>query len=357
MISTRNKTGIRAIPTEFRKRLLRWFELNRRDLPWRRNVTPYSVWISEIMLQQTVVATVIPHFIRWMREFPDMRALAEADEQEVLKLWEGLGYYSRARNICRAAKMMMERYDGQLPKDYDKLMGLPGIGEYTAAAIMSIAFGKRHPVIDANVRRVVNRLRALRLPDRQSEGSIRAFLMRALPRTQSGEFNEAIMELGQTVCLSHKPTCGICPVVDCCQAFARDLQHEIPARKKTESVKKISRVLLVVSRGRILARRKPSGIFAGLWLLPTIPPRQDVETILRTILGKSLNVKTRNDLRLRSRTHHYTHYVERLFPVICEVNKASLSRSEEWCWLRLAEIDRYPFPSVYRRILDEFSTA
>jgi A/G-specific adenine glycosylase len=339
--------------TTFRRKLVRWFATHRRDLPWRRDVSPYSVWISEIMLQQTVVKTVIPFFERWLGRFPDIAAIASADEREVLTLWEGLGYYSRARNIHRAARLMVQQHGGRLPDNYDTLRGLPGIGEYTAAAIMSLAFSKPYPVIDANARRVVSRVLALQKQGRTAEKEVKTFLEQAMPPRKAGQFNEAIMELGQTVCLSRRPLCESCPLKTFCLAFRNDLQDLIPSKTTSRTIQKRSILLLLISNGRILARRKESGTFRGLWLLPTIPDNGRSKAAIAAFFDRCVKAETSLISAPRPRTHYYTSYAQRLKPVVYDVAGKGACPADGWRWLKLIEIDSYPFPSVYRRILDE----
>jgi A/G-specific adenine glycosylase len=349
----KHTSQVTVTPLDIRRKLLAWFVTHRRDLPWRRDVSPYSVWISEIMLQQTVVKTVIPFFERWLERFPNIAAIACADEREVLTLWEGLGYYSRARNIHRAARLIVQQHGGRLPDSYDILRELPGIGEYTAAAIMSLAFGKPYPVVDANARRVVSRVLALKRRDRSAEEQIRMFLGQTMPPRKEGSFNEAIMELGQTVCQSHRPLCESCPLKTLCLAFRKNLQDLIPSKIASHTTQKRSILLLLISDGRILARRKESGIFAGLWLLPTIPDNGRAKAAIGIFIGGDVRAEIPPLCSLRPRTHHYTRYAQRLKPVVYNVTDKGARPADGWHWLKLVEIDSYPFPSVYRRILDE----
>lgn len=306
------------------------------------------------MLQQTVVMTVIPYFEKWLRRFPDIETLAAAHEQEVLSIWEGLGYYGRARNIHRTAHLLMQRHGGRIPEDIEDLKRLPGIGEYTAAAIMSIAFGKPYPVLDANVRRVVSRLLAIRNQAGQTQETVKTFVSRVLPGKKPGLFNEALMEFGQRVCLSRKPICDLCPVAVHCQARRRNLQDEIPGRKSVQITRRELRILLLISRKRILAQRKTRGVFAGLWLLPTFPIGTDVDTAIVSLTGDCFTLTTHS---LKTRTHHYTRFADRLTPVVCSIGPKTPQTANGWQWLKLTEICRYPFPSVQRKILDEYLAA
>jgi A/G-specific adenine glycosylase len=242
-----------------RARLSRWYERNRRDLPWRRTRDPYAIWISEIMLQQTRVAAAIPYFERFLARFPDVQTLARASEAEALSLWGGLGYYSRARNLHKAAREVAAQ--GGFPRDYESLRALPGIGDYTAAAVASIAFQLPYAAVDANVRRVIARLAG------EAEADEWALAARLLDRRDPGLWNQAMMELGALVCLPRKPCCDACPLAGHCQARARGIQTELPPRRSKPAVIRLKRTLLIVRRrGKILLT--PSSRVAGFWDLP-----------------------------------------------------------------------------------------
>jgi A/G-specific adenine glycosylase len=249
-------------PRAFRRALLRWYSSHKRDLPWRSNVDPYRIWVSEIMLQQTRVAAVIPYFERFLARFPDVEALAAADEQQVLVAWAGLGYYSRARNLQKAAQVIAEA--GIFPKDYEGIRALPGIGDYTAAAVASIAFGLPYAAVDGNVRRVLSRITA-------GAGNIRNAADTLLDAKRPGDFNQAMMELGATVCLPRQPLCQLCPVSGFCTAARAGLQDEFPVRVPKRAPKRVSKQLLILRRSnRILLWRRPeaSARLAGFWELP-----------------------------------------------------------------------------------------
>ncbi|PIR15520.1 MAG: A/G-specific adenine glycosylase, partial [Elusimicrobia bacterium CG11_big_fil_rev_8_21_14_0_20_64_6] len=215
--------------------LLRWYAKAKRDLPWRRNPSPYRVWISEIMLQQTTVAAVTPKYEAFLRRFPTLASLACSTEDEVLKHWAGLGYYSRARNLRRAALTVVADHDGDFPSEFEAALALPGIGRYTAGAILSIAFKKPHPLVDGNVIRVFSRLFGLkgRAKDPAFVKKMWPLAERLLPRTKPGDWNQALMELGATVCSPDSPSCGACPVARHCVAFRKDLQEELPQPEAT----------------------------------------------------------------------------------------------------------------------------
>ncbi|HEY1204492.1 MAG: A/G-specific adenine glycosylase [Bryobacteraceae bacterium] len=269
----------------FRARIERWYESAKRDLPWRRTRDPYRIWVSEIMLQQTRVAAAVPYFERFLERFPDAPALAAAAEAEVLAAWAGLGYYSRARNLHRAAQAIAA---AGFPRDYDAIRALPGVGGYTAAAIASIAFGLPHAVLDGNVIRVLARLLAEReaVGSAAAKGRLRALADRLLDRKRPGDYNQALMELGATVCLPRSPRCSACPVAAMCEARRRGLADRLPVKAPRATAVVIARELLLVRRcGRCLLWQRPpdSGSMAGFWELPETD--QLPQAARREILG------------------------------------------------------------------------
>ena len=253
----------------FRARLLAWFDAHARVLPWRAGVSPYATLVSEVMLQQTRVETVIPYYERWLERFPDLHALALADEQAVLSAWEGLGYYSRARNLHGAARAVRERYAGTLPSDYGALRALPGIGDYTAGAVASIAFGHAVPAVDGNVRRVLARVHDLEAP---APSELRAYAAELVDESRPGDFNQALMELGATLCTPRAPACGDCPIERHCVARARGTVALRPAPRPRASVPAFDLITLVARdrHGRVLLRQRPrGGLLAGMWEFPS----------------------------------------------------------------------------------------
>ncbi|MGH7476387.1 MAG: A/G-specific adenine glycosylase, partial [Longimicrobiales bacterium] len=254
-------TGERAL--ELRVALLAWYEAHHRDLPWRATRDPYRIWVSEVMLQQTRVDVAAPYYERWLRRFPDLRALADASEAEVLKAWEGLGYYSRARHLRHAAILVRDRFGGALPGRPEALRVLPGIGAYTAAAVASIAFGVATPAIDGNARRVLARLFDLAIPSGRRLRQLAGLLIDA---ERPGEFNQALMELGATVCTPRSPACAACPLASRCLARTRGSQLQRPARRAAAPVpeRRIGTALVRDAAGRVLLRRRPPrGLLGG----------------------------------------------------------------------------------------------
>ncbi len=272
----------------FRRRLRAWYAENGRHLPWRESRNAYRVWISEIMLQQTTVAAVVPYFERFMRRFPTVKELASASLDDVLRLWEGLGYYSRARNIHKAAILLAEQ-DGCFPEEPDELEKLPGIGRYTAAAIASFAFGKSAGIVEANTLRLYCRLIGYRGNPRSKEALTRlwAFADEIVPRHNVGAFNQALMDLGATLCRPRDPDCPVCPVRQHCAAFEEGSQDAIPAPKSRPAITYLTDVCLVVeNQGRYLVRKRPEGeLWAGLWDFPRF--NIDVRTTSSRVGGHS----------------------------------------------------------------------
>ena len=257
-------------PTRLRQLLLEHYDTHRRDLPWRESREPYRVWVSEIMLQQTRVETAIPYYRRWMERFPTVEALADGDEDAVLKAWEGLGYYSRARNLRRSALIVRERLGGVLPQDSQGLKTLPGIGEYSAGAIASIAYGEVVPAVDGNVRRVLSRLFDLENP---TDASLRKRAGELVDPDRPGDWNQALMELGATVCTLRSPGCTVCPLRGECRALAEGTQELRPASKRRTRRRTVSYAVLVALNPTdelLMVRRRPNGLLGGLWEFPAV---------------------------------------------------------------------------------------
>lgn len=279
MATSRNPLDAQYLSPEtaerIRRRLLDWYRANRRELPWRGASDPYAVWLSEVMLQQTRVETVRPYFRRFLDAFPAISDLAAADLQTVLKMWEGLGYYARARNFHEAARRVAEEFDGRVPDRWDEFKSLPGVGEYIASAVLSIAFGRPRAVVDGNVKRVLARLFRVDAPVNRSpaEKIFRELSRQLLDVEHPGDSNQAIMELGALVCVPRNPACGGCPLSEECRAFRADAVSDYPRREKKKAIPlRVESAGVLRRDGRIfVVRRPPEGLLGGLWELPTIP--------------------------------------------------------------------------------------
>ena len=325
--------------TTFSERLLQWFDHHgRHDLPWQHPREPYRVWLAEIMLQQTQVATVIPFFMRFLARFPDIGALAQAAPDDVLALWAGLGYYARARNLHRCAQMIVQDHHGKFPQDIESLVALPGIGRSTAGAVLAQAFGQRHAILDGNVRRVLARHAAI--GGWPGEPAVQKKLWRVseqlLPQTRLADYTQAIMDLGATVCTSRKPACGICPLSDDCIAYKNGATLDYPTPKpKREHPRKRAWLLLIENAaGEVLCeRRPPAGIWGGLWCPPVVDTEQSWTELC--LLRYGLAVAAGQPLP--AIRHSFTHFDLDLLPLRLPLAQPAtvLSEPQARLWIKL----------------------
>lgn len=344
-----------------RRRLLRWFEKNARDLPWRRTRDVYAIWISEIMLQQTQVQQALPYYLRFMQRFPDVAALAAAPLDEVLKQWEGMGYYARARNLHRAAGQIMEEHDGRFPAEVKSVTALAGIGAYTAAAILSIAFGRPLAVVDGNVIRVISRLHAWPGDARSTAGKqrLQEMAQRLLDARAPGTFNEAMMELGALICTPQNPLCRGCPVRACCRAFGRGEAERFPLKATPRPRPHHHMTAAVIWKdGTILIARRPEkGLLGGLWELPG--GRQEagegLEEALARATAETLDIGIAIGGLYARLNHAYTHFSITLHVFTCRYLSGAprAALHSDWRWVAPCDLDRFAFPRAHRRIIDQ----
>jgi A/G-specific adenine glycosylase len=341
--------------------LLAWYRRNCRQLPWRQTQDPYRIWVSEVMLQQTQVRTVIGYYGNFIHRFPDLQALAAADQQEVLKCWEGLGYYARARNLHRAARIVCQDHGGRVPDRIEVFRRLPGVGDYIAAAVQSIAFGQAHAVVDGNVKRVLARLACVEAPVNlpAAHRRFRALAEKLLARDCPDRFNQALMELGALVCRPESPDCSSCPLEGHCLARRRDLVGRYPLRKKARKVPTHHvAVGVVCKQGRLfITQRAPQGLLGGLWEFPggKLQPGEDAASAcIREIQEETgLRVEVVEPL---ARVHHaYTHFKIRMDVFICRFagGRVRLRGPVASRWIAMEEIDSYPFPKANHKFLPE----
>jgi A/G-specific adenine glycosylase len=302
--------------SKFSQQLLQWFDIaGRKDLPWQININPYRVWVSEIMLQQTQVSTVIPYYDRFMARFPDVVSLTLAPDDDVLALWTGLGYYARARNLHKTAKMICEDFGGVFPADPETIQTLPGIGRSTAAAIYSIACGGRAPILDGNVKRVLSRYATIGgwAGNKEVENRLWLLAEELTPQTRVADYTQAIMDLGATLCTRSKPQCSSCPVQSGCQAFATNSQSEHPGKKprKVTPVREIHMLIIENTAGEILLEQRPnSGIWGGLWSLPEVANHDDALYYIDTKLNTKAELQAWPVMR-----HTFSHFHLDISPI------------------------------------------
>ena len=335
--------------------LLRWYDSNARELPWRENKEPYRVWVSEIMLQQTRVEAVKPYFERFLRELPTVAELAQAEEDVLLKLWEGLGYYSRVRNMKKAAQILMEQYGGQFPEEAEELKKLPGIGDYTAGAISSISFGRPAPAVDGNVLRVVSRLaedpRDMGQPGLKRE--VAQGLRQVYPEGRAGDFTQSLMELGAIVCLPNgAPLCQECPLREQCGAFLHGTQGDFPkkAEKKARKVQEKT-VFLILRQGRLAVKKRDAeGLLAGLWELPNGEGRLTAEEARAWLEGLGLQVGRLE--RIKKRKHVFTHVEWRMTAYRAQCS----GEGKGLVWATAEDLaSRIPLPTAFKQFLEDWS--
>ena len=332
--------------------LLPWYYVNRRDLPWRENREPYHVWLSEIMLQQTRVEAVKGYYARFLKALPTIAHLAACDDDALYKLWEGLGYYSRVRNLKKAAKVIMEQHGGIFPQTYEQILALPGIGEYTAGAIASICFDAPTPAVDGNVLRVMSRLTedATPIDSPACKRSVREKLAAIYPAA-AGDFTQALMELGATVCgPNRKPDCDSCPCRELCGGAIHNTAEQFPVKggKKPRKVEEMTVFILSCQGKYALEKRQEQGLLAGLWQFPNIPGHPEVADALESL--QAMGVQPREVLRQLDRSHIFTHVRWEMRGLFLEVSGCSGG----FCWLTEEEITRNAaLPTAFRQFWEE----
>ena len=346
---------------EFQKKLLSWFEKHQRKLPWRGIQDPYRIWVSEVMLQQTQVKKVIDYYDKFIKRFPNVEQLADSSLQDVLKVWEGLGYYARARNLHKAAIVIMEEYDGEIPREYETFRKLPGVGDYSAAAVQSIAFNKPFAAVDGNIKRVLSRLFQLDVPINHA-ASTRVFQQKAdklLDGKHPGLFNQAMMELGATICRPQSPTCLVCPVNSFCDVFHTSSQNEYPQRHKTKAIPEYQMTAAVIYKeSKVLIIQRPlNGLLGGLWEFPNGRITEN-ETTEEGCIRNITEVVNLNVTNLNYRTtvrHAFTH-----FKIVMDVFKCDYVSGEvvldgpiDAKWVDVTEVTEYPLPRATHKFLEK----
>lgn len=344
-------------------RLLVWYEGHARQLPWRGDPDPYAVWVSEIMLQQTRVETVIPYFEGWMQRFPGIPELACASQQQVLSVWEGLGYYSRARNLHCAAQIVMSEHGGQLPREPKALRELPGIGRYTAAAIASIAFGLDEPALDGNIRRVLARYFDVRYPARSKEGERLLWQLAGenLPPGRAGDYNQALMDLGATICAPRAPDCSNCPLADTCAAYALGVQEERPVTQPKREIPSYVVTAAVIHNDEhvLIAQRPQGGLLGGLWEFPggKLNSGEDLASCLKREIREELGVEISVGDALGVYRHAYTHFRVTLHAFQCALLNGQPRPLEHHAleWASPRALSNFPMGKLDRQIANSLN--
>jgi len=342
-----------------RRRLLVWYESNRRRLPWRETRDPYRIWVSEVMLQQTQVKTALPYYRRFLRQFPTLRKLAAADLGDVLKRWEGLGYYARARNLHRAAGILAVCSEGGIPDRWDGFRALPGVGDYIAAAVLSIAFDRPHAVVDGNVKRVLARLLEMEAPVNQTSSHkiFQTEADRLLDRRRPGDFNQAVMELGALVCTPALPNCPICPLTRYCAAHRGGTVTRFPRRVASRPVPEVQIAAGVVFKnGRVLITRRPAqGLLGGLWEFPggKLRTGETPSAACLREIKEEVNLDVTIEEPLAQVRHAYSHFRIHMHVFRCRftAGRVRLNGPTDHRWVRIADIDRFAFPGANHKFI------
>ena len=345
-----------TVVQRLRQSLQHWYRDHGRDLPWRRSRDPYAIWVAEVMLQQTQVATVIPYFQRWMQALPKIPDLAAAPQQQVLKLWEGLGYYRRALNLHKAAQMLVQERNGEFPRDLEQVLALPGIGRTTAGGILSAAFDQPLPILDGNVKRVLARLLALQQPPARCLPLLWQLSEQLLDPVQPRTFNQALMDLGATVCRPQKPRCGQCPWQGDCTAYNRGQHQQLPmsAPRPPRPHKQIAVAIVLRGKEILIDRRLESSMLSGLWEFPggkIEPGETAAECVVREV-KEEIGIDIEVVAPLATIEHAYTHFTITLIAFICRYlgGEAQALQCSEVRWVSPADLSEFPFPGANQKL-------
>ncbi len=347
---------------KIQNKILSWFAENQRDLPWRKTYDPYHVWISEVMLQQTQMERGVAYFKRWVKRFPDIGSVADGKEDEILKLWEGLGYYSRAHNIAKTAKILLKEYGANLPEDYQALLGLPGIGKYTAGAIMSLAFNQDYPIVDANVERLFARLFYIDSPikGKSAQKKVWSKAKELIPAGQARQFNQALMELGALVCKPKRPMCRVCPIDSFCKADLENAADQLPVLAKGKSSIRIEMVTgVLVHDSKIFIQKRPAnGVWANLWEFPggRIEQGETPEQALVREYCEETEFEVGNLQKIAVVKHTYTIHNITLHGFYCQLHSSNprpvLHAAQDYQWVIQERVKDFAFPAGHRKLIE-----
>ena len=333
--------------------ILTWFDISKRDLPFRKNKDPYNIWVSEIMLQQTKVKTVIPYYNNCIKKFPDIESVANTSESDLLKAWEGLGYYARCRNFHEAAKIVCKKYNSIIPSSWDAFRGLPGVGEYTAGAVLSIAFNKPFIALDGNVKRVMARITGRRKLSKNNTNLIISILNKWLDHNRPGDFNEAMMELGSCICIPRAPKCFDCPVKFFCRAFKNGGPLNYPKQIKKKRVPQYTFVGgLIRDKNKILIQQRDHKMLTGLWEIPNeiVDSANTSNKVLKNYIIENYGFNINVEKKLGVINHGYSHFKMKLILLDCVKTDEATKQKKEYKWINKSEIRNYPFHKVNHKI-------
>ena len=334
--------------------LLHWYNNNKRTLPFRNTKDPYKIWVSEVMLQQTQIKTVIPYFNRWVKEYPTSKSAANASLDKLLKLWEGLGYYRRCRNFHKALKIVEQKYEGEIPNNFDEFLTLPGVGEYTAGAVLSIAYQKCIPAIDGNVKRVMARILGIRNLTIKNQKRLKSNVQKLIPTTNPGNFNQALMELGALICTPINPSCEICPLSNYCKAYKYKEPALYPLKKKKKTKPHYIVVAGIIWRDDkfFIQKRDENAMLGGLWEFPggKVENGESLEDALSREIKEECNITPIIKKKVGFVKHSYSHFSISLHCFNCTENGESINHSNKRTWITLKEVESFTFPKANHKI-------
>ena len=332
--------------------VLNWYDKNKRDLPWRKFKDPYKIWLSEVMLQQTQVKTVIPYYERWLNEFGSIQNVANAELDSLLKLWEGLGYYSRCRNFHRASRIITKKYDGKIPETYDEFIALPGVGKYIASAVLSIAHDIKIPAIDVNLKRVYARILKIKQYTKYNLVRIEKLGHELVQCGRPGDFNQAIMDIGSKLCRPFNPLCNVCPIRKHCKAYITGNPEEYPLaiKNKKNPTKKMTSVLVMIKDKFLIQKRDDGGLLGGLWELPTVEHTSSNQDEINTLIHNNYSKKIKILNKLGSAKHSYSHFKVDVDFYFCTAQEKVKTKKESK-WIKINEFDKYAFSKINHKLI------
>ena len=337
--------------------ILDWYDINKRNLPWRLTKDPYKIWLSEVMLQQTQVSTVIPYYENWIRKFPTVDSVAKVNIDEALKMWEGLGYYKRCRNFHSAAKIIVSKHNGMIPNSYNILLSLPGVGNYVASAILSIAFNKKFAAIDTNLNRVISRILGIKKLTKWNKNRINKYATLLVEHQRPGDVNQALMDIGSQLCTTKKALCSSCPNQNICKAFqsSNPLQFPQILAKKPPRLKKFVAGYISLNKNIIINKRPNNVMLGGLWQLPTFEfkeseKRADIEGLFRKKVGKDINIEGKIGIV----KHEYSHLKAEVALYLFSKKNNSI-KLDDSKWIKINDVDKYAFSNVNHKLIQLMS--